>query len=160
MKEMSATQKPQRAFLAVTMITVVAVAAILMVYAVTLSTITGGTVTVSSIQGTIYYSETNSTSAAWTTSLGSGNTLGVGQEWYARLNITSSGYSESVTIAWTLYFSNGTAVSGATQNTSVDLSGSPEAIYSSSDGDIASNKNWGTHTTSAGDYYLKAVITA
>jgi len=157
---MSATQKPQRAFLAVTMITVLAVAAIFMVYAVTLSTITGGTVTVSSVQGTIYYSETNATSATWTTTLGSGNTLGVGQAWYARLNITSSGYSEAVTIAWTLYDSTDTPVPSATQSTSKTLSGSTEAIYASSDGGIASNKNWGTYTTSTGNYYLKAVISA
>jgi len=157
---MSATQKPQRAFLAVTMMTMLAVAAIFIVYAVTLSTITGGTVTVNSVQGTIYYSETNSTSATWTDTLGSGGTLGVGQPWYARLNITSSGYSEAVTIAWTLYFSNGTAVSGATQSTSKTLSGSTEAVYASSNGNILTNKDWGAYTTSAGDYYLKAVISA
>jgi len=154
------TPKAQRTFLAVTMMTVIAITTVFIVYAVVLSTITGGTVTVNSVQGTIYYSETNSTSATWTANLGGSGTLGVGQEWFARLNITSSGFSEVVTINWTLYFSNGTAVPSATQNTSVDLSGSPEAVYASSGGAITTNKNWGSYTTSAGDYYLKAVINA
>jgi len=144
----------------VTMITVIAITTVFMVYAALLATITGGTVSVSSIQGNIYYSETNSTSATWTPNLGSGGTLGVNQPWYARLNITSTGYSEAVTISWTLYYSsNNTAVPGATESTGVTLSGSPEAIYASTNGNIASNKNWGTYTTGTGDYYLKAVIT-
>jgi hypothetical protein len=58
---MSATQKPQRTFLAVTLLTVIAVTTVFMVYAALLATYTGTTVEVRETGGTMEYTTNNST---------------------------------------------------------------------------------------------------
>lgn len=67
---MSERYKSQQAFIAVTMITVLAVATVFLVYAVILSTLYGGQVSVVTVNGSVWYDEANSTSAAdWTDTL-------------------------------------------------------------------------------------------
>jgi hypothetical protein len=152
-------QKSQKPFLAVTMMTVIAIATVFVAYAVVLSTLYGGNVTVVSVQGLVWYNETNSTSAAaWTSTL---SNIGNGSAWYAKMNITSSGYTGAVTVTWTLQkdVSGTWTDQSATQVTGVTLTGSSgQTIYATSDGTQTLNKNWGASTTSVASYRVKVVI--
>ena len=156
--------KSQRAFVAVTLITVLAVTSVFVVYAVILSTINGGNVSVIGSGGQMWYNEANSTSAAdWTSTLGSIGSNGTNCDpWYAKLNITSAGYSGVVTITWTLQYDAGTWTDvggGASQITGTSLSGSAgQTIYASADGTQGSNMNWGQYSTSVDEYRVQAVI--
>jgi len=151
---MSATRKSQRTFMTVTAITVIAITTVFLVYAAILGTYRGGQVSINQMQGTIYYQGEGSTS--WGTTLSVGN----GTAWYARLNVESNIPSQTVKVTWTLEFDNGTTVSGPTPpQTTITLTGSPAAIYVTSDGTESGNYNWGTHTTSVDEVYrVKAVV--
>lgn len=158
----SSTKKPQRAFLAATLITVLAVAAVFMVYAVILSTITGGNVEVTTASCSIWYDDLNASStAAWTSTLSS---IGNGSTWYAKLNTTSAGYHGDVNITWTLQVydtDHWDDVSPAvTQETNTyHLEGTiGQNVFASSTGNQDQNKDWGASTTTAGTYRVKAVI--
>jgi len=157
---MNATQKPQRAFLAVTLLTVLAVTSVFMVYAVILSTLYGGNVTVVGFTGNVWYDESNSTNAAdWTAAIAN---ISASEPWYAKLNITTSDYTGAATVTWTLQklVSGDWEDQSATQSTSTTITGSTQTIYAASTGtDQANNKNWGAETTSAATYRIKAVIT-
>lgn len=155
----------QRAFVAVTLITVLAVTTVFVVYAVILSTINGGQVTVvGGLGGSIWYDNANSAAPVdWTATLPSIGTNGTNCDpWYTKLNITSAGYSGAVTVSWTLQYLNvatWTDVGGATQSTSVTLTGSTgQTIYATATGIQSGNKNWGAYTASADEYRVKAVI--
>src|SRR3990170_7449383 len=100
---MSRTQKPRKAFLAVTVMTVLAVTTVFLVYAVILGTYYGGNVSVSQIQGTVYYN--NPDVAGWSATLSVGN----GTVWNTRLNVTNTPSSQTVNVAWTLQKYNTTS---------------------------------------------------
>jgi hypothetical protein len=126
--------KSQRAFAAVTLLTVASVALVLIVYAALLGTIPGGEVYIGgsgSVNGTVYYS-TDNTNGPWTTTLNLSGT-GPGTSWYARLN-TNTGYSGPVTISWQLQIKTGTSTwanVGSAQTTSISLDGTAQTIYTS-----------------------------
>ena len=153
----------QRAFVAVTLITVLAVTTVFVVYAVILSTINGGNVSVVGAgSAQMWYDEANSASAAaWTGTL---SNIANGTTWYAKLNTTVAGYNGAVKITWTLQYDNsGTWTDvggGATQSTSVTLTGaSGQNVFASADGTQGSNKNWGQYSTEVDETYrVKAVI--
>jgi len=153
---MSSTQKPQRAFLAVTMITVLAVAAIFMVYAALLGTYPGGEVTVNEMGGTMYYYSSDA-GPSWTQTLSIGN----GTTWEARLNVTNTP-SQNVSVTWTLEWLNGSnwqTVSGPSPpTTNIQLTGAATAIYVTQWGTSSGNYNWGPYTQTAGTYRVKAVV--
>lgn len=158
---MNETRKPQRTFLAVTAITVIAIATVFMVYAAVLSTYYGGNVTVVSTESAIYYSKTNSSSlASWTATLPN---VGNGSNWYAYVNFTGAGYQGLVKITWTLenQTSGWNPVSGAPTivTTNVNLDGNPKTVFASqgSSGQTT-NTNWGTYSLWAGTYHIKVVI--
>jgi hypothetical protein len=152
----SAKQKSQKGFVAVTLITLLAIALVIVVYATILGTFTGQNVTVVTQGGQITYCQ--NTSGPWTTTLGN---IGNGSEWYARFATTSAGHKGPVNMTWILQWSNGTNVSGVTQTTQVTLTGdSGQIIYASTDGGTSSQKNWGASTTTAGTYRIKVTITA
>jgi hypothetical protein len=154
----SAKQKSQRGFVAVTLITILAIALVIVAYATILGTFQGGNVTVVTLHAEMWYSVTNSSSASWTSTL---SDVGNGSQWYSRLNITAAGgYTGLVNVNWALYFGNNTAVSGATATTSnFDSTGTlGQTIYASSTGNIAGNKNWGAYSTVATSYYVKATV--
>jgi hypothetical protein len=156
----------QRAFVAVTLITVLAVTTVFVVYAVILSTITGNNVNVIGSGGQMWYDEANSADPAdWTADLPNRGSNGTYCDpWYSKINITSAGYSGSVTITWTLQYDNsGTWTDvggGASQVTSTSLTGSAgQTIYASGDGSQGSNKNWGLYSLTVGETYrVRAVI--
>lgn len=97
---MNTTQKSQRTFMTVTMITVIAVTTVFIVYAAILGTYPGGDVSIQTMQGTIYYKGEGSTT--WATTLSVGN----GTAWYARLNVTTNVPSQTVNVTWTLEYNN------------------------------------------------------
>jgi hypothetical protein len=160
---MSDRVRSQRAFVVVTLVTLLAVTTVFVVYAVILSTINGGSVSVvgsGSMQ--MWYDETNSSSAAaWTGTL---SNIANGTAWYAKLNTTVAGYNGAVTITWTLQYDNsGTWTDvggGATQSTSVTLTGAAgQNVYASANGAQSSNKNWGQYSTTVDETYrVKAVV--
>jgi len=154
----SAKQKSQRGFVAVTLITLLAIALVIVAYATILGTFTGGPVTVVTVKAEIWYSEQNLTSASWTGTLPN---VANGSQWYSRLNITQAGgYTGLVNVTWQLHYGNDTPVSGATITTgNFNLNGTVgQIIYASSDGYIDVNKNWGAYTSAAETYYVKAQI--
>jgi len=154
---MSASNKSQRAFLAVTLMTVLAITMVFFVYAVILQTYYGGNVTITSIGGSIEYATTNSTGASWGGTL----TQGAAAQWYARIAISGSP-EQLVTVAWTLQKD----VSGSWENqtssvptTSIQLSTSTTYIYASSNGLINSNYNFGQDTATQGTFRVIARVT-
>jgi hypothetical protein len=156
----------QRAFVAVTLITVLAVTAVFVVYAVILSTINGTQVNVVGFGGSMWYDEANSADPAdWTATLPDVATNGsLCDPWYSKINITSAGYSGAVTVTWTLQYDSGggnwlDVGGGATQSTSFTLTGSAgDTIYASTDGTQGGNMNWGAYSATADQYRVRAVI--
>jgi hypothetical protein len=149
--QVSKKGKSQRSFVAVTLITLLALAMVLIVYATILGTFTGGNVEVVSIQGDVYYSLDNSTGWALTLS-----NLPVNDPWYARFNVTSTdGYSGGVQVTWNLH-KGGSSFHNVTS--SFTLSGSAEAIYASSNGLQAANYDWGQNSTAADTYYVEVTV--
>lgn len=141
----------QKAFVAVTVLTLLAVSSVLVIYATLLGTFQGSTVEVVSVQGTVYYSLDNST--GWATTL---SNLPISDPWYARFNVTSTdGYSGGSTVTWKLYNSSSLVHTVAT---SWSLSGSEEAIYASSNGAQGTNYDWGQNTTVAESYYIEVTV--
>jgi len=153
---MNATQKPQRAFLTVTLITVLAVTMVFFVYAALLGTYPGSEVTVNQMGGIIYYNSP-SVSPDWTTTISVGN----GTDWYARLNVTNTP-SQNVSVTWTLQKYNGTAWNTEAgpnpPTTNIQLTGAATAIYVTQWGTSSGNYNWGAYTSTSGTYRVKAVV--
>jgi len=150
---MNARNTSQRALLAVTLMTVLAVTTVFMVYAVLLASYTGGLVTIQGVGGSIEYSLDNSTN--W------GSTLNqsAGAEWYARIAITDSP-TQDVVVTWTLYNVTGSSAvtTDFTDSNTISLTPATTYIYASSDGLSANNHNWGDHTTSEANYRIDAEI--
>jgi hypothetical protein len=138
---MSATQKPQRAFLAVTLITVIAVTLVFMVYAVLLKSLLGGLVTITPIDGQIKYA--TSTGGTWGTTL----TQGAGTQWYTMIDGMTGNPNEQVKVTWTLETSPDGVTDWTHQQTLytwMTLTTSTTEIYaSSSNGTITGIYNWG-----------------
>jgi len=152
-------EKSQRTFAAVTLITVAAVALVLVVYAAVIGTITGGDVVIasgSSVQGTIYYSPNNST--GWATTLDVSNPA---NSWYARLNVTAGGYSGPVNIDWLLQRKSGPSSwtnIGWVNDTAVTLDGTAQIIYTSGLSS-STNHDWVTEVAGvAGTYHVIAYV--
>jgi len=150
---MNARNTSQRAFLAVTMMTVLAVTTVFMVYAVLLASYQGGLVTIEGVGGSIEYSLDNSTN--W------GGTLsqGAGAQWYARIAITNSP-TQDVIVTWTLHnVTSGLDVTtDFTDSNTISLTPSTTEIYASLNGLSAGNHNWGEHTTTEATYRIDAEI--
>jgi hypothetical protein len=147
---MSERQKSQKGFVAVTLITLLAIATVIVVYAALLGTFTGQNVTVVAVKGTVEYSQDNS--SGWATSL---IDVPINGSWYARFTTDPGGYTGNVIITWDLY--NTTLVYTVT-TTSFYLDGTAQNIYASSNGLQSTNYNWDLKTTAAGNYYIKVTI--
>jgi len=153
----------QKGFVAVTLITILAIALVLIVYATFLGSFQGGEVTVGGVGGAqIKYSfNNNNESGPWTLTL---NPSSVSTSWYARMNITAGDYSGPVNITWQLQKETGTDTwtnQGTPEYTPVVLTGSAggQIIYVSSDGTFAAgNYNWKQKYTTAGTYRINATI--
>jgi hypothetical protein len=152
---MNATQRPQRAFLTVTLLTVIAVSTVFMVYAAVLMTLLGTTVTVSETGGLMQYNRSNTSNSTWVSSL---PTINNGSTWYARINITGSA-QQAVTINWVLQQNTGSWIDLSTPvTTSITLAVGDNTVYATSTGVFSGNYNWGLLTTTGGSYRVKAVV--
>jgi len=154
---MSTTQKSQRTFMTVTLITVIAITTVFIVYAAIMGTYPGGNVSIQQMTATMYYQGDGSSTWATTLSIGNGTT------WYTRLNLTASIPSQTVNVTWTLEWNNaGTweTVSGPTPpETQITLAGTPTAIYVTADGTYGPGYDWGQHTQTVNEIYrVKAVV--
>lgn len=152
---MSATEKrSQKGFIAVTLITVLAITLVFVAYAAILGTISGGNVAIVAVAGSIGYSTTNTT-GSFQSSL---SNYPIGDPWYAQLNTSAGGYSGAVTIYWTLEKTPGTWTNVTTQQYSFTLDGTAQTIYASTSGAITGNYNWGQNTTTADTYRITVII--
>jgi len=152
----SSRQKSQRGFVAVTLITLLAIALVLVVYATLLGTFTGGEVVKGSVQGNVWYSETNS--APWNATLN-----GVSGSWYAKFNTTGTGYAGNVTAYWQLQKKTDGSWSDVSNanvtTTSFTLTGNAgDTIYATSLGGITGNHDWSTEATTSASYRIKVTI--
>jgi hypothetical protein len=140
------------------LITVLAIALVIVVYATILGTFTGGNVNVVTLQGSLWYNQTNL--APWQASL---DDVGNGTSWYVMFNTTSNGYSGKVDITWQLQnwtggsYQKDVGSSVTTSGFSLDgLAG--QKIFASPDGLQADNTDWNALTTAAGTYRIKMTI--
>jgi len=158
---MSTIQKPQRAFLAVTLLTVIAITTVFMVYAALLATYTGQDVYIESMGGQVQYSLSNTVGDFSYATLNQSE----GAEWYARVYLATPP-TQDVKVVWTLEKQSTpgswTSPINASAFTSptISLTPSDSYIYAFSGGsnDIANNYNWGQVTTTAGTYRIIAAI--
>lgn len=152
---MNTTRKPQRAFLAVTLMTVLALTAVFMVYAALLATFTGSTVTVTQPGGSIEYNKYGTSNATWQSTLD----IVIGTAWYARLNITNSG-AQAVTIKWILLKND--VYNANPRNSTITLATGSNTLYATDNGkcvgNATSNYDWGQLTTAEDIYKVKAEI--
>jgi len=152
---MSTRPKTQRAFLTVTVITVIAVTSVFLVYAAVLSTLYGSTVTVNQTGGSVEYNLSNTSNATWVSSLSAFNN---GTNWYARMNITGAA-AQAVTINWVIEKNTGTWTQQAIPvNTTITLAAGSNTIYATTTGVFSGNYNWGLQTLVSGSYRIKTVV--
>lgn len=157
----TATRKPQRTFLAVTVLTVIALTTVFMVYAALLASYTGGDVTISSMGGQVQYSLTKNPGSWAFGPISQAETA----EWYARAHLTSPP-TQTATVKWTLQHQESGSWSNTPTNVttftspSISLTPSTTDIYAFSSGGntIDNNYNWGQNTATAGVYRVIAEI--
>ena len=153
---MSKEKKSRKILVLATTLTVLALAAVITVYAVAiLGTFTGGPVTVQKITAAVSYSDTNSLTGTWNSTL---QTL-AGNAWYTRLEV-AAGCHGPVTVTFQLQINNGTWTNTGTPTTTgvITLTGAAQDIYCATDGLNADNFNWGTVATSQGTYQIVATV--
>ncbi|MCZ2809241.1 MAG: hypothetical protein O2V44_07805 [Candidatus Bathyarchaeota archaeon] len=153
---MNERKTAQRGFVVVTLITLLAIATVIVIYATLIATIPGGEVLVGeNVGGMVYYSETNSTSGSWSPTL---NVASTSTPWYARINFTST-YTGKVTITWNLQKMNADWTNMTSETTTVVLDGlGNQAVYDSSNGQIAGNHDWSIPITQNGQYRIEARV--
>jgi hypothetical protein len=150
----SERKKSQKGFVAVTLITVLAIALVLVVYAALLGSIPGGEVTVGGVTGNVYYSNGNGT---WADTL---KVSGIGVSWYARFNTPGNQYTGPVSISWQLQQkqTNGTYTNlGDPTATSISLTTASQTIYASSDGS-GPGHDWSQTATTPASYRVVVTI--
>ena len=143
--------KSKRRLFALTAITVVAIASILTVYAVTIGTFQGGEVTIGGVaSSTVMYSLDN-LAGPYTTTL---EPSGTSTSWFTRLEIGAGSYNGPAQLTWQLQQetapSTWTDVSGAYTTTDITLSGNAEEVYS--------NYDWSSDVTTPGTYRVVATV--
>jgi hypothetical protein len=151
--------RSQKGFVAITLITVLAIAFVIIAYAALLNTFTGGQVVVGTVAGNVWYSTNNAAAGPWTSTLTVGSNS---SSWYSMVNFTS-GYTGQVKITWQLekMDTDWANVSGAKVTTTVTLTGSVgQPVYASGDGSITTNRNWSQipGATVNGEYRIEAYI--
>jgi hypothetical protein len=155
-------KKSRKLLLITTVLTIVALASVLFVYAaVTLFTVTGGNVTVLGVTtGTIEYATTNTGTPTWITPL----QISSGA-WYAEIVISSSStYHGPVTITWQLQtdvsgsWVNDANIGSSVTTTGVSLAGGSQTIYASTDDTLPNAINWGSVDSTPGTYQIIATV--
>jgi len=149
------SRKKSGKLIVATVLTIAALASVLVVFASILGTFQGAPVTVGGVtSGTIEYSTDNSTFASSTAP------SSVGSPWYAQIQV--SGYSGPVTITWQLQYESAPSVysdvSGASVTTTVTLTGTSQTIYASANGAQTTNYDFGSHITTGGTYIVSVSV--
>jgi hypothetical protein len=147
-------KKSKKLLLVSTIITIIALATVLTVYAAFVGSFSGGEVAVGGASGAVTYSLTNDAGATWSSSI---PTNGPDDPWYARLQIT---YSGPVSIFWQLQTKSGSSwsdVSNANATTVASLSGT-QYVYASGDGTIGTNLDWSTKIDISGIYRVNVTV--
>lgn len=152
---MNNKKKSRKLLFVATVLTIAALATVLLVYAVTIYTFTGGNVTVTGVaSGTIEYATTN-TSPAWAT------TLSPTGAWYAELVLGStSAYKGAVTITWQLQIDNSGSwvpVGSPVVTSGIPLTGGSQTIYAATNGTLTNAYDWSAIAT-GGTYQITAVV--
>jgi hypothetical protein len=140
-----------------TTLTIIAIASVVVTYAVLIGTFTGGDVTIGgAATGTVTYSTNNAT---WTDTL---SPAGVDTPWYSKLNINGGQYSGSaVNITWTLQRKTGDTTwsnVGANTTTLMALVAGAQDVYVTPTGVISDNRDWGLDVTEQGTYRVVATV--
>lgn len=156
---MSERQKAQKGFVAVTLITILAIGLVLIVYATLLGVFTGQEVVYGAgLDGEVLYSRGNQQAASnWTDTL----EVPSGGDWYALLNITSTdGYIGNVNVTFQLQFQQNSTNVGSPTVASIKVNGTAgERIYVNSDGSgPTGNRNWMSDCTAGYSYHIKATV--
>jgi len=157
---MNNRKKSRKLLLITTVLTIVAIATTLVVFAAISETFNGNAVTVNDVaSGTVTYStDGGSTYSA------SPSAFNVGGSLYTRFELSSSTYIGSATVTWQLQEDDsGTWTNvGSSVYTTLTLTGSAQTIYASDDGsstgNLVSNQNWGLDITSGGSYRVTATV--
>src|SRR5208283_3658083 len=155
---MNNQKKSRKVLFIATVLTIIALASVLFVYAaVTLFSVTGGNVTVLGVTtGTIEYNTAKDGSGTWS------QTLTTNVTWYAELVIgSSSSYTGPVTVTFQLesYATGSLQPEGTAVVTSVvSLVGGPQTIYAATDNVLADAQNWALIATSGGTYEITATV--
>jgi len=131
-------RKSQRAFVGVTLTTVLSIAIVLIVYAAVLGgPYFGGEVSVGGVTGQITYATTNAEAGPWSNTL---EGILTSTTWYAKFVTTGGQYVGPVEITWRLQkmqtqsdWSDAIYV-GSSTITNIVLDGSAQPIFATSDG--------------------------
>jgi len=153
---MTKEKRSRKILVLTTALTIFALATIITVYAVAiLGTFTGGPVTVQKITAVVSYSDTNSPTGTWNSTLQALS----GSPWYTRLEV-AAGCHGTVTVTFQLQVNNGTWTDTGTPITTsvVTLTGVAQDIYSAVDGLNGDNFNWGAVATAPGTYQIVATV--
>ncbi len=154
-------KKSQRAFVGVTLTTVIGIALVLVVYAATLATFTGNEVVVGgSLSGNVYYCLTES--GTYTSSV---TVTNPSDAWYASVTTGANGYTGPGSISWQLEKkaidgSGWDPVGSAVSTTGISLDGTVQTFYTSGTSS-AGNHNWSAGVAGvAGSYRVVATISS
>jgi hypothetical protein len=138
------------------MLTVISIASVVAVYAITIGTYNGLEVTVGGgASAEVTYSTDQS---GWTTTLSVNDNE---TSWYSKLNIDGGQYSgTTVTITWQLQrkvASTWTDVGTATI-TSMSLPDTQQDVYATGNGQSTGNRDWSADATLQGTYRVVAIV--
>ena len=141
------------------LVVLTSVIAVGVVHAVTiLGTIEGGPINVSYVKGQVFYSTMNEESAEWSSALD----IGMGYEWYCRMEIEPGGYVGNVAMYWNVerwvvdleaWSSHNVITIGG-----FSLTGEAQIVYASSNGLIEGNTNFADHIFRIGNYKVVVYI--
>jgi len=144
-----------KAFQKLTLLTILAFLGVTGVYGVTTLYFYGSDVQVVSVSLEVQYSIDGN---EWTDTL---EPIALGSSWYARVNVTKSGYAGEVTITWTLQKKSGESYVDVANGviTNVELTGEAgQIIYATSTGSEVNNYDWGQLITEEGTYRIKVGV--
>jgi hypothetical protein len=152
-------KKSEKLLIVATVLTIVALASVLVVFATVIGTFHGNSVTVTDLaQGTIKYSSTGT--SGWGTDMSAFNaTVG---SWYARFDVISTTYTGSSTVTFQLEKQN-TDSSWSAAGSPVIISGfdltGTSNIYASSDGTSSGTMHdFGGDISASGTYRITVTV--
>ena len=154
---MNYPKKSRKLLFVATTLTIIALASVLTVYAVSIGTFSGGEVTVGGASGSVKYSAQTSdeTAGLWTSTL---TPATESSSWYSRVEIA---YSGTVTISWQLQYKTGPSTwtdVGSSISTSIALTGGNQNVYATATGVLSGNHDWSSDVTVAGTYRVTATV--